>query len=122
MSTMTTRPPGRTTTTLPGETRILVPGASWRLYQTFVEMLPEGSRIRTAFDGRDMEIMVKGPVHDHFADLLDQFVKAVAGELGIRHQAHERDDLDASRDRAGHRGRQLLLSGPGEDRDGAWLR
>ena len=84
MSMMTTRPPGRTTTTLPGETRILVPGASWRLYQTFVEMLPEGSRIRTAFDGRDMEIMVTGPVHGHFADLLDQFVKAVAGALGIR--------------------------------------
>ena len=31
-----------------------------------------------------MEIMVKGPVHDHFADLLNQFVKMVAGSLGIR--------------------------------------
>jgi len=84
MSTLTTIPPGRATTTLPGETRILVPRASWRLYQSFVEMLPESSAIRTAFDGRNMEIMVTGPLHDDFADLLDQFVKAVAGELGIR--------------------------------------
>jgi len=84
MSTLITRPPGRTTTALPGEKRILVPGASWRLYQTFVEMLPEGSPIRTAFDGKDMEIMVTGPLHDDFADVLDQFVKVVAGELGIR--------------------------------------
>ena len=84
MSTLTTRPPGRIKASLPGETRILVPDASWRLYESFVMNLPERSPIRTAFDGRDMEIMVKGPVHDQFADLLDQFVKAVAGELGIR--------------------------------------
>jgi len=84
MSTITTRPPRRATAPPQGETRILVPGASWSLYETFVESLPEGSAIRTAFDGRDMEIMVKGPVHDHFARLLDLFVMAVAGQLGIR--------------------------------------
>ncbi len=31
-----------------------------------------------------MEIMVKGGVHDHFAELLGLFVMAVAGQLGIR--------------------------------------
>jgi Uma2 family endonuclease len=84
MSVAITQPPSRTTTLPAGETRILVPRVPWRLYETFVEMLPEGSHIRTAFDGKDMEIMVTGPLHDDFADLLDQFVKAVAGELGIR--------------------------------------
>lgn len=84
MSTMITRPPRRATAPPQGETRILVAGASWRLYKSFVENLPESSAIRTAFDGRDMEIMVKGPVHDHFADLLGLFVMAVAGQLGIR--------------------------------------
>jgi Uma2 family endonuclease len=54
------------------------------MYETFVKNLPESSAIRTAFDGRDMEIMVKGPVHDHFARLLELFVMAVAGSLGIR--------------------------------------
>ena len=52
--------------------------------KSFVEMLPESSPIRMAFDGRNMEIMVKGPVHDHFSQLLDMFVISVAGELGIR--------------------------------------
>jgi len=31
-----------------------------------------------------MEIMVKGAVHDYFADILNDFVKTVAGFLGIR--------------------------------------
>ena len=63
--------------------------------------------------------MVKGPVHDHFAEFLDLFVMAVAGPTWHSHQAPGRDDLDTSRDRARHRGRQLLLSGSGEDRDRA---
>ncbi|MGC8642839.1 MAG: Uma2 family endonuclease [Isosphaeraceae bacterium] len=54
------------------------------MYETFINMLPAGSPVRVAFDGKDMEIMVTGPLHDDYADLLDQFVKAVAGELGIR--------------------------------------
>ena len=84
MSTITTRPPRRATVPPQGETRIRIPNASWSLYEAFVKNLPERSAIRTAFDGRDMEIMVKGPVHDHFARLLELFVMAVAGALGIR--------------------------------------
>lgn len=67
-----------------GETRILIPGASWKLYDAFTGMLPETTAVRAAFDGRNLEIMVKGPVHDHFSQLLDMFVMVVAGELGIR--------------------------------------
>src|SRR5271166_5743373 len=84
MSTLITRPPRRAIAQPQGETRILVPNASWTLYESFVMKLPERSPIRTAFDGRDMEIMVKGGVHDHFAELLGLFVMAVAGQLGIR--------------------------------------
>ena len=53
------------------------------MYESFVNNLPESTRIRTAFDGRNMEIMVKGPVHDYFADRLDDFIKTVTGSLGI---------------------------------------
>jgi Uma2 family endonuclease len=31
-----------------------------------------------------MEIMVKGAVHDYFADILNDFIKNVAGSLGVR--------------------------------------
>jgi Uma2 family endonuclease len=84
MSVITTQPPRKGTSPPSGETRILVPRVDWRLYEVFVDMLPESTPIRVAFDGRNMEIMVTGPLHDDFADLLDQFVKAVSGELGIR--------------------------------------
>ncbi len=85
MSTITTRPPRRQTAPPPqGETRILVANASWTLYEGFVKNLPESSPIRTAFDGRDMEIMVKGPIHDYFSERLGLFVMTLAGQLGIR--------------------------------------
>ncbi len=84
MSTTIAEPPPQTTATATGETRILVPDATWALYESFVNNLPEGTPIRTAFDGRNMEIMVKGAVHDYFADILNDFVKTVAGFLGIR--------------------------------------
>ncbi len=73
-----------------GETRILIPSAPWKLYEAFVRMLPERSPIRSAFDGGNLEIMVVGPLHGHFAELLDQFIKEVAGELGIRYKPQGR--------------------------------
>jgi Uma2 family endonuclease len=84
MSTVTTRPPRRATVPPQGETRIRIPNASWSLYEAFVKNLPESSTIRTAFDGRDMEIMVKGLIHDYFADLLDDLIKIIAVTLAIR--------------------------------------
>jgi hypothetical protein len=65
MSISTLEPPVRaTSSSFPDrEKRILVPNESWKLYKSFVEQLPERTPIRVAFDGRDVEIMVKGPVH-----------------------------------------------------------
>ncbi|MFO0888639.1 MAG: Uma2 family endonuclease [Isosphaeraceae bacterium] len=84
-STTVERPPAGTPTAPPqGETRILIPGATWELYSTFVHSLPEGCGIRVAFDGEDMEIMVTGHLHDGMADLLDAFFKAVARGVGLR--------------------------------------
>jgi Uma2 family endonuclease len=84
MSTTIAEPPPQAIAPPSGETRILVPDATWTLYESFVKNLPESTPVRTAFDGRNMEIMVKGPVHDHFARFLDQFIMTVAGSLGIR--------------------------------------
>src|SRR5262245_8046514 len=67
-----------------GETRILIPGVRWSFYEAFVDALPEGSPVRLAYDGKDLEIMVTGPLHDDFADLLDAFFKAVARGVGLR--------------------------------------
>ncbi len=86
MSTTLNEPGSRLARPSGGETRILIPNVRWSLYETFVDALPEGSPVHLAYDGKDLEIMVTGPLHDDFADLLDAFFKAVAGSLGVRHK------------------------------------
>jgi Uma2 family endonuclease len=66
-----------------GETRIALPGLGWQIYEKWVDSLPAGSPVRMAFDGRNLEIMVKGPVHEDFRSLLGRFVEEVATELEI---------------------------------------
>ena len=68
------------------EPRVPVPAGPWGLYESFIDWLPEESPIRVTYDGKDMEIMVTGPLHDDFAGLLDAFFMAVAGSLGIRYK------------------------------------
>jgi Uma2 family endonuclease len=69
--------------TVVSESRIRVPGVSFHVYETLVRGLPERTAIRVAYDGRDMEIMVKGPIHNDYAWLLDRFITVVAGVLQI---------------------------------------
>jgi Uma2 family endonuclease len=69
------------------EPRIRVPGVSFHVYETLVRGLPERTAIRVAYDGRDMEIMVKGPIHNDYAWLLDRFITVVAAGLGVDYQA-----------------------------------
>lgn len=67
----------------PVETRIRVPDVSFHVYETLVRGLPERTAIRVAYDGRDMEIMVKGPIHNDYARLLDRLISVLAAALGI---------------------------------------
>ncbi len=75
-----------TVTATNGATRILAAGVSWEFYERFVDGLPESSAVRAAFDGEDMEIIVKGPLHEDLRALLGRFVEEVAGEVGIPFQ------------------------------------
>ena len=68
MSTTTT--PRRTGPTIPGETRICIPGVNWRFYEWLVDSIPEGTGVRVAFDGTDVEIMTTSPEHEDFKELL----------------------------------------------------
>ena len=81
MSATTT--PRRTGPTLPGETRICIPGVNWRFYEWLVDSIPEGTGVRVALDGTDVEIMTTSPEHEDFKELLGRFVGLVAEELGI---------------------------------------
>jgi Uma2 family endonuclease len=74
MSIMITQPKGRAAGAKVGETRLVVPDVSWRVYETWVESLPAQNPVRMAYDGRDLEIMTKGPDHEDFRLLLGHVV------------------------------------------------
>ena len=61
--------------------RWVIRDACWDDYEELSALLPP--LFRLAFDGRSLEIMVTGQLHDDYADALDTFFKAVAGALGI---------------------------------------
>jgi Uma2 family endonuclease len=65
-----------------GEWRWLIEEIGWDDCQELGKLLP--SAFRLAFDGSRLEIMVTTQLHDHYADVMDTFFKAVAGALRIR--------------------------------------
>jgi hypothetical protein len=72
MSTTMARP--RTQPAVPSPERFTVPDATWELYDRLTDALTEGPGIRVAFDGKDIEIMVLGPIHERVKELIGLFV------------------------------------------------
>ena len=66
------------------ETRIAIRGVEWKVYDVLSDAVGEGSHVRVAYDGKDLEIMTKGQVHEYFRDLFGQFVNEVCNALRIR--------------------------------------
>jgi len=81
--TTTTRPNRVIVGSADGETRIQVPGMRYQVYESWVESLPESTPVRMAYDGRSMELMVKGRKHDNYRELLGEIVRAITQELAI---------------------------------------
>jgi Uma2 family endonuclease len=73
-----------TRTTVPGEERGVMRDVSWEFYDRISEAIGEQSHIRVAYDGKDMEIMTKGPVHEDFRYLITDFLSIVSTACGIR--------------------------------------
>src|SRR5580692_2036319 len=67
----------------PEEERGVMRGVSWNLYDRLTDAIGERSSIRVAFDGKDLEIVVVGPVHEGVGRLLDLFISLVAEALDL---------------------------------------
>src|SRR5438132_6157699 len=81
----TTPPPSpRTPDVIPGEQRIAIRNVSWDLYDLLSDAVDEGQHVYLAFDGRDLEIMTKGRIHEFYRALLVRLVNALTFELRIR--------------------------------------
>lgn len=93
MSTVTRRKPSKVRARRavrppePGdaETRIVLPGVGWEVYDLLSDSLRDGSPIRLTYDGKDLEIMTTSNYHDLFKYVLGVFVHEVATALGIPH-------------------------------------
>lgn len=70
---------------LPLDPRFVVSGATWELYDSLSDAIKEGGNIRLAFDGKDMEIMVLGPLHVGLKELIGWFIRELAVGLGLEH-------------------------------------
>src|SRR6516162_162690 len=91
MSAVTTRPRPSSTSesspaardVFPGEQRIVIRGLNWDLYDRLSDAIGEGQNVHLAYDGRDLEIMTTGNLHEDFNDLFGRLVNAVTVELDI---------------------------------------
>jgi Uma2 family endonuclease len=87
MSTITRRPPSPAasipTNGIPGEERGVIRDVSWGFYDLLSGSLGEHTSIRLAYDGKDIEVMVVGPIHDQLKELIGTFVNEVSDGLEI---------------------------------------
>ena len=69
------------------ETRIGFAGVGFDVYERLIRATPARTAVRMAYDGRNLEIMVTGPVHDDYGWFLDRFINVVARVVGVRRRA-----------------------------------
>jgi Uma2 family endonuclease len=75
--------PDRLLLGLPPDTRVVVADVTWNDYARLVDAVAEGENCRVAFDGNDVELMIVGPLHDSYSEILGLFINLVAEELQI---------------------------------------
>ena len=66
-----------------GDQRTVFRGVDWCTYKQLSEATGESCPIRLIYDGKDLEIMVIGNVHEYYKDLLIKFVNAVTMGLDL---------------------------------------
>jgi Uma2 family endonuclease len=63
--------------------RVVIPGVDWAFYEQLADSIPDRCSIHVDYDGRDVEIMSPGLVHDSDKRLLGRVVELVAEECEI---------------------------------------
>ncbi|MGP0063160.1 MAG: Uma2 family endonuclease [Isosphaeraceae bacterium] len=69
----------------PGIVRIVYRGVDWHTYHTLSEAIVEGQRVRMAYDGKDLEIMVASNVHEYDKELVNRILNAITSWMDIDH-------------------------------------
>src|SRR5208337_712910 len=66
-----------------GDQRTVFRGVDWHTYSQLSAATGEGQHVRLIYDGKDLEIMVTGHVHEHYKELLGTIVRAVTMGLDL---------------------------------------
>src|SRR5580693_4349328 len=75
--------PSRLLDGLRPDTRVVIADVRWNDYLRLVNAVADSENCRVAYDGKDIELMNVGPVHDSYSEILGVFVNLVAEELTI---------------------------------------
>ena len=67
--------------------RVVIRGVDWGFYEQLADSISEGCHIHVDYDGKDVEIMSPGLVHDNDKKLLGQLVEAIAQVLGVPYKS-----------------------------------
>lgn len=78
-----------------GDRRFLFPGVGWETYESLSRAQGEGNHIRLAYDGKDLEIMTTGYIHEILKELVGHIIKAVISWRGIAHVGSGEATLNA---------------------------
>ena len=73
-----------------GGQRIVMRGISWGLYDHLSDEIGEGQHVHLTYDGRDLEIMTTGYLHEDFKELLSRLVGPRGG--AVRFSTHFEED------------------------------
>ncbi len=68
---------------IPGDQRIVIRGVDWDLYDRLSEAIGEDQHVRLAYDGKDLEIMTTGYIHENFKMRVGTIIAAVTAGLDI---------------------------------------
>ena len=93
---------------VPPDTRVVIAGVTWEFYDRFSKAIRDGDNCRIAFDGKDIEMMTLGPLHERYKTRLDSFVAIVADQLTIDVNHKDRPP-GTQASQAGGRTRLMLL-------------
>ena len=70
-----------------GDKRTLFPSVPWETYRSLSEAIGEGEHVRLSYDGKDLEIMTVGNIHEMVKGLTGDVVDAVATGLDVDYVA-----------------------------------
>jgi Uma2 family endonuclease len=66
-----------------GDKRLVIRNVGQHVYHCLAEAINEDQHLRLAYDGKDLELMTTGHLHERYKELLGQFVNVVTLALDI---------------------------------------